>query len=107
MLTRRHLECYLFDDKLIKRLCQINNKTDMYPECMRMKEEALEKSKNRGNPSDDIKSASGDIYNGLKRILNLTQCGNNAHSFLRDTMAPLLTPDMDLYTELKQCIFGE
>ena len=106
VLSRRHLECYLFDDDVIKKLCCEKNMPEKETECLELKKTALENSRNRENPIDDIKSASGEIYNGLKKILQLTQCGNNTHSFLRDTMAPLITPDMSVYNELKDCIFG-
>ena len=43
----------------------------------------------------------------LKRRLNLTQCGNNSDTFIGDTLAPLITPDMDIYKELDDAIFGE
>lgn len=107
VLSRRHLECFLLDDELIKKLCQEKGHPEKEYECLAVKKQAIENSMRRGNPHDDIKSASGEIYNGLKGILGLTQCGNKTHSFLRDTMAPLLTPDMALYKELKQCIFGD
>lgn len=107
VLSRRHLECYLLNDEIIKKLCEKNGQPEKVEMCLQMKSQALQNSKNRTNPADDVKSASGEIYNGLKKILGLTQCGNDTHSFLRDTMAALLTTDMDLYKELKQCIFGE
>lgn len=108
VLSRRHMESYLLDDELIKKLCKENGLPEKELECLALKNQAMENSiQQRGNPPDDIKSASGEIFNGLKKILGLTQCGNKTHSFLRDTMAPLLTPDMALYTELKQCIFGK
>ena len=37
----------------------------------------------------------------------LTQCGNNPDPFMRDTLAPLITPDMDIYKELEAEIFGD
>lgn len=107
VLGRRNLECYLFDDEMIKKLCREKGKTEKEADCLDIKKKAMQSSIERGNPQDDVKSASGEIYNGLKQILQLKQCGNNTYSFLRDTMAPLLTPDMDLYAELKWCIFGE
>nr|MBP3281236.1 AAA family ATPase [Treponema sp.] len=108
VLGRRHLECYLFDDELIRKLCQVKGMPEKEAECLEVKRQAMNDSiTNRGNPSDDVKSASGEIYTNLKRILQLTRCGNDTHSFLRDTMAPLLTSDMTLYAEIKQCIFGE
>ncbi|MGP1457715.1 MAG: AAA family ATPase [Treponema sp.] len=108
VLSLRHIEAFLLADEMIKKLCNTENKTDKISKCLEMKNTAMKKSaEERGNPRDDVKSASGEICNGLKHILGLTQCGNNTPAFLRDTMAPLLTPDMALYTELENCIFGE
>ena len=45
------------------------------------------------------------IEDELKRILNLTQCGNNACAFIRDTMAALVTEDTIVYKELEEEIF--
>lgn len=107
VLGRRHLECYLLDDEVIKKLCCVNNMADKEKECLEIKKNAINNSIKRGNPSDDIKSASGEIYIGLKHTLNLRQCGNDTHSFLRDTMAPLITPDLEIYKELKKSIWEE
>jgi hypothetical protein len=41
----------------------------------------------------------------LKKILGLTQCGNNISSFLRDTMAPLVTQETTVYKDLEKQIF--
>jgi hypothetical protein len=70
------------------------------------KKQALQDSIGRGNSSDDIKSASGTIYTELKRILNLTQCGDNKCAFIRDTITPLVTEDTNIYKELEKEIFG-
>jgi hypothetical protein len=78
-----------------------------YDECIKKKNDAMQNSILQKKPDDDIKSARGEIYNGLKQVLGLTQCGNNADSFLRDTMAPLITPDTEIYKQLEQEIFGE
>ena len=108
VLSRRHIEAFLLANEMIEKLCNAKHKTDKISECLEMKNTVIDKSvKERGNSIDDVKSASGEIFNGLKHILGLTQCGNNTPAFLRDTMAPLLTPDMALYTELENCIFGE
>lgn len=107
VLRKRNLESYLLDDTLIKKLCEHFNQPEKYNECIEKKQEAIANSSGRGNAPDDIKSARGDIYNALKNILALTQCGNNADSFIRDTMAPLLTSEMDIYKELEEEIFGQ
>lgn len=105
VLSRRHIECYLFDDEIISKLCTINRMPYKIQECLTEKNKKIENSVTRGNPSDDIKSASGDIYISLKGILGLKQCGNDAHAFLRDTMAPLVTEDTEVYKELEKIIF--
>ncbi len=102
---RRHVECYLLDDEIIKKLCEQEGKPELFDECLQVKQLALTDSVARGNPEDDVKSASGKIYTELKRILSLTQCGNTTSAFLRDTMAPLVTEDTKVYQELESEIF--
>ena len=58
------------------------------------------------DPRDDLKPASGEVYVACKRILGLTQCGNDAKEFERETLAPLVKPGMAVYEELKRDVFG-
>jgi predicted ATPase len=102
---RRHIECYLLDDEIITKLCTEINKPELLADCLQAKQTAIQESVNRGNPVDDIKSASGQIFTELKRILSLTQCGNNKCAFLRDTLTPLVTEDTTIYKELENEIF--
>jgi predicted ATPase len=107
VLNKRHIECYLLDDEIITKLCQSLKKEDKITECLNAKRQAINESiEKRGNPTDDIKSASGQIYTELKRILSLTKCGNNKESFLRDTIAPLITEETQIYKDLESEIFG-
>ncbi len=103
---RRHIECYLFDDKLISKLCNSVGKPELEQDCLYAKNQAIRESVGRGNPADDIKSASGKIFTEIKRILELTQCGNNKCAFVRDTMTPLVTEDTAVYRELENEIFN-
>ena len=107
VLSKRNLESYLLDDSVIEKLCISVGKSDKVDECLQKKQEALSSSIKRENAPDDLKSARGDIYTSLKKILGLTQCGNKPDSFLRDTMAPLITPDMEIYKQLERDIFGD
>ena len=107
VLKERNLESYLLADEVIRKLCDSVGKPGEYDECIREKCEALSASTSRGNAPDDYKSARGDIYNALKKRLSLTKCGNNADTFIRDTLAPLITPDMDVYKHLETEIFGK
>lgn len=104
---RRHIECYLLDDEIIIKLCEKVGKPELKEQCLQAKQNALKDSIERGNPEDDIKSASGEIFTELKRILSLTQCGNNTSAFLRDTIAPLVSEETNVYKELENEIFGE
>ncbi len=96
----------MLDDEIIEKLCIKVGKNELTEECNKIKEDALIASVARGNPTDDIKSAAGTIYNELKTTLSLTQCGNSANTFLRDTMARLVTPETNVYLKLKEEIFG-
>lgn len=106
VLKERNLESYILDDEVIKKLCESVRKAEEYGECIKEKKAALESSKSRGNAIDDYKSARGDIYTALKKRLALTKCGNNADTFIRDTLSPLITPDMSVYRRLEEEIFG-
>lgn len=105
-LKERNLESYMLDDEVIKKLCESVGKEVEYNECIKDKQAALESSKSRGNASDDYKSARGDIYTALKKRLALTECGNSSDTFIRDTLSPLVTPDMNVYKRLEAEIFG-
>lgn len=107
VLTKRNIESYLLDDEIIKKLCDMVGKSDEYEECLKDKEFAIANSRKRGNPDDDMKSARGEFYNLIKDRLGLTKCGNNADSFIRDTLAPLVSQELKIYKELETEIFGE
>ncbi|MBS1685239.1 MAG: AAA family ATPase [Bacteroidetes bacterium] len=103
---KRHIESYLLDDEIIKKLSIKTGKEELFPSCQSAKRIAIENSVRRGNPSDDVKSASGEIVVEMKRILSLTESGNNTSAFLRDTLAPLVTMETQVYQNLKAEIFG-
>ena len=102
VLSRRNLESYLYDDEVIKALAESVGQPDKISELLQEKQQACASTK--GAP-DDLKPAAGMIYNACKRILRLTQCGNDASEFARQTLSPLLKPGMTVYDALKQDIF--
>lgn len=106
VLKRRHLEAYLFDDEVIEALCHEHSQPEHIPDALRIKADAIAASVARGNMADDIKRASGDIAEGLRRLLTLSRAGSTAEAFARDTMAPLLRPGMRTYIELHEAVFG-
>ena len=103
VLSRRNLECYLFDDEVLTSLCKREGKPEKSEDLIQVKQKTLAGIL----PKNDVKKAAGKIYVEAKSILSLKQPGNNWRSFARDTLAPLLRPDMNTYQELKEDIFGE
>jgi predicted ATPase len=108
VLTRRNLEAYLLDDKILASLCLIHSQSEKAAEILARKATCLAESVGRGNAPDDLKSAAGCIYNAVMDVLGLRGkgCGNNSDAFLRDTLAPLIKPGTATYHQLKSDIFG-
>ena len=104
VLSKRNLESYLFDDEVLRALARSEDKEDKADELLEKKQEILV-ARTEG-PADDLKRASGQIYVACKEKLDLTQPGDDAREFMRETLAPLITPGMAMYDELKRDIFG-
>ncbi|GAA4033773.1 AAA family ATPase [Actimicrobium antarcticum] len=100
VLRRRNLESYLLDDEVIKALLEREGKAELIEAALEIKLRALQNSQDRGNPPDDLKRASGEIFVQIKALLGLRGAGNNADAFMRDTLAPLIAPGMNVYAEL-------
>ena len=104
VLTRRNLESYLFDDEVLKALVYQKGKNEVINDLLSEKERL---SRETSGAADDLKKIRGQLYNKCKKLLRLTGCGNTAEAFMRDTLAPLVRPEMEVYKQLKQDIFGE
>ena len=104
MLGMRNLESYLLADDVIEALVLREGKDHLLADALKVKADAIASSASRGNAGDDLKSAAGEIYTGLKRVLGLQRCGNSTETFLRDTLAPLIMAPMVTYQDLKTSI---
>ena len=104
-LSRRNIECYLLDDEVLTSLAVTNQKSEKVNELICRKNELLKD--NNILPRDDMKKISGKLYNTCKEVLELTRCGSNKNAFMRDTLAPLINENMEVYKELENDIFGE
>ena len=104
VLSHRNLESFLFADDVIEALVLREGKDELLGEALKLKEESIANSVQRGNPPDDLKSAAGNIYVGLKRLLGLQRCGSNTDMFMRDTLAPLVEAPMPAYQALRAAI---
>ena len=103
VLSRRNLESYLFDNEVLQALAMSAGKGSEIKKLLCKKQSILDNRPD--DPPDDLKLASGEIYVACKKILNLTQCGNDTKTFMRDTLAPLIKPGVSMYEELKRDIF--
>ena len=104
VLSRRNLESYLFDDEVLRALALSVGKADKSDVLMAEKKRILDER--TGDAPDDLKPASGQIYNACKSVLQLANPGNNARTFMRDRLALLIKPGMTVYDDLKRDVFG-
>ena len=104
VLSRRNLESFLFDDEVLRALALSVGETDKVDELIAEKSRILDAR--AGDTADDLKPASGQIYNACKSALQLSNPGNDAKTFMRDTLAPLIKPGMTAYDDLKRDVFG-
>lgn len=101
VLEQRNLESYLFSEESIQSLVSALGKDPLMATALQIRTDALASSVARGNPNDDVKSAAGEIFVELKRLLGLTRCGNNTDEFLRDTMAFHVKPSSAGFAQLR------
>jgi ABC-type nitrate/sulfonate/bicarbonate transport system ATPase subunit len=106
VLSRRHLESYLLDDEPLTAFCEDIGQASLVPDVLAARDKAMEASRGRGNAADDFKSALGELYTHMRRLLGLTECGNSQEAFCRDTMSQFLRSGMAAYETLKRDIFG-
>ena len=104
VLSRRNLESCLFDDDVLRALAASVGQEEKTDELLRKKRGIL--VARTGDPPNDLKPASGEIYVECKRVLGLTNIGNDAKTFMRDTLARLVEPGMTVYEEVKRDIFS-
>lgn len=102
VISRRNIESYLFDDELIRKLVIQEDKQELMDQALEIKRTALQNSISRRNAPDDVKSAAGEIFIELKKLLGLTRCGNTTDHFMKSTMLPLITPETEVYQEMER-----
>lgn len=106
VLSLRHLEAYLYDDEVLTALCISEGKPEKAADLIAAKNVAINNVISQNHPADDIKKAAGAIYVEAKRILSLTQVGNDAPAFARNTLSKLIKPGMTIYEKLRMDVFG-
>jgi predicted ATPase len=104
VLPLRNIESYLLADDVLDAFLTQQNQQANLSQVRQIKQNCLTASVQRGNRNDDLKSAAGEIFVELRKLLNFTRCGDNSDAFMRDTLAPLIRPPLKTYDDLKAAI---
>ena len=101
VLRLTKLEDYLLDDEVLNALCKkyVGEDESKVNELLQLKQEKLKEK--------DIKGIVNDLRMWTINHLGVNDAGDNHHSFLRDTITPLIKSDMKIYQLLKKDIFGD
>lgn len=54
VLQQRHLECYVWDDEIIAKLCVSQGRGDAIVAALEIRKDAISASIGRGRPLDDV-----------------------------------------------------
>lgn len=108
VLGRRHIEAYLLDPEVIAAFCGQVGHADKSTEAVELLQQRLKTNvTERGKSPDDYKSAAGEFYVALRKLLELTQSGTTFSAFATESLAPLIKPGTQVYAALKSEIFGK
>ena len=106
-LTRyRNLESLLLSDEVLEKLCQSYSSPDKHDDIIKARTTALQNNADGQRPDDDLKPAAQAVHHAAKNLLNLPTAGTKKEDFMRDFLAPLITPDTDVYSNIRDDIFG-
>lgn len=103
VLHLRNLESYLFDDEVLGELAKKKGREEKIEQLLEEKQKIIKEKGCR----DNLKLAKREFYIACIDILDLIQCGDTPEEFMRDTLAPLIKPNMEIYKILKNDIFGD
>jgi len=124
VLTEGSIEHYLLSDEVLKLLCKYppmgaTPPSDGAEQLIHTRKKVLQKKargkkargkKGRGKKvlrtrSQRIKGAAVEIRKKI-RMWGAIYPGSNKNAFMRDILAPLITPETQTYKELREIIFG-
>ena len=106
ILKRKYIEKYLLDDEVLTQLCVSQGKSDKTHEFLTTKDKEIEKVINDNSIKKKRRPIVQRVQEQAEKILELSYSGDSVNSFMRDILAPLIKPDMDVYKELHKDIFG-
>ncbi|GGC78880.1 hypothetical protein GCM10011512_01880 [Tersicoccus solisilvae] len=101
VLSRRHIEGYLFDQEVLDALCDRLGVPEAKTDLASIRLRRMDELAGRGKDPDDVKSAAGPMYTDIRKRLSLGGAGTTARAFAIQHLAPLIRPPMRVYKELK------
>ena len=102
----RNLESLLLSDEILCKLCRDHRMPEHFETLISKRNEILEKEVAEGKPNDDLKPTAQAVHHASKQLLNISQSGGIKEVFMRDILAPLVTPETKVYRSLHDDIFG-
>ena len=107
LTEHRNLESVLLSDSVLIKLCESQGVPQKFEVIKEVREQALASRVAEGKPRDDFKSTAQAIHRASRKLLNISRAGSTKEAFMREFLAPLVTPDTEVYKVLKEDIFGE
>ena len=104
VLSRRNIECFLFDDEVLRELVAKHGLAPDPEPLLDVKESFVANLPDGGQ--ENLKKVRGSLYNECKNWIVSDKHRNGVQQFMRLTLAPLIKPGMLVYEELKKDIFG-
>ena len=95
----------LFIKLTLIKLCKVHSKLDKAEDLLAAKQNALNEKGLKA--TDNLKPIVQHIYRAVDQDLRPVKLGKSTESFMRDILAPLIQPGMNVYKQLHKDIFGE
>ena len=106
MSRYRNIESMLLSDGVLIRLCDRFDKADRFDAIRTARDAALARA-HTSHASDDFKPTAQAVHHAVRTELQLPRTGETTHAFMRDVLAPLVTPNTPEYKQLKGDIFHQ
>ena len=101
------IEDYLLHDEVLTQLCVSKGKSDKVQEFLTAKNKKIEEVINDDTIHDKRRPIIQRIQEQAEIVLGLVHSGDTVEDFMIDVLVPLIKPDMDVYKQLHEDIFGE
>ena len=105
VLRRRALENYLIDDEIIRLLCREYEGSEKVENLIRARDTKI--NNEDAGTAVSAKTALEEIRLAAQDHLSIPHPGDKWQSFVYGYIVPLVTPDTEIYRELKTDIFGD